>query len=56
MATIILTIPQYADKLRKKKQNRYSVFKAVQKNKLHLLPGVVNITKVGRYHLLEVTS
>lgn len=56
MSTITLTIPQYVEKFRKNKQNRYSVFKAVQKNKMHLLPGVINIVKVGRYSLLEVRA
>lgn len=56
MSTVTLTIPQYADQLRKDKQNRHSVFKAVKKNKLHLLPGVIKITKIGRYTLLEVVT
>lgn len=54
MSTITLTIPQYAKQLRAKKQNRHSVYKAVKKNKLGLLPGVIRIIKVGRYSLLEV--
>lgn len=56
--TTTLTIPQYSAQLEKqliKKMNRHSVYKAVDKNKLHLLPGVVKINKIGRYTLLEVT-
>jgi hypothetical protein len=53
--TITLTIPQYANQLKKKK-GRIAVFNAVKQNKMHLLPGVVAITKVSRYFLLEVSK
>lgn len=52
MSTETLTIPQYAKK--HKNRSRIAVFKAVKKNKLHLLPGVVKINKPGRDYLLEV--
>lgn len=52
MPTELLTIPQYAKK--HKKKTRIAVFKAVQKNKFHLLPNVIKITKPGRDYLLEV--
>jgi len=52
MPTETITIPAYAIK---KKKDRTSVFKAAQKNKMHLLPDVVKIIKVGKYRLLEVT-
>lgn len=55
MSTRLLTIPLYAKEIKSKKiMNRHSVFKAVQKNKLHLLPGVISIKKVGTYYLLEM--
>jgi hypothetical protein len=54
MPTEILTIPQYAAK-QKPKKDRTAVFKAAKNEKLHLLPDVVKIIKVGRYRLLEVT-
>lgn len=54
MPTEMLTIPQYANK-QKPKKDRTAVFKAAQQEKLRLLPGVVKIIKVGRYRLLEVT-
>jgi hypothetical protein len=53
MSTTV-TIPHYAKKI--KKCSRQAVLKAVQKNKLHLLPGVIKTTKVGRDYLLEITS
>lgn len=53
MATISLTIPKYAKQLRPKK-SRIAVYKAVIKDKRHLLPNVVSITKVGRDYILEV--
>jgi len=59
MSTILLTTQQYSDRMKKnkvKQMNRFSVFKAIQKNKLHRLPGVISIQKVGRYSLLEVVA
>lgn len=50
--TTTLTIPQYA---KLKNKDRTCVFKAVKKNKLHLLPDVVSIKNVGRFCILEVT-
>lgn len=52
MKTQQLTIPQYADKI--KKSSRQAVLKAVKKKKLHLLPSVVDIKKIGRDYILEV--
>ncbi len=57
--TTTLTIPQYSVHLKErgiKKMNRQNVFKAVDNNRLDLLPGVIKINKVGRYTLLEVTT
>lgn len=48
-----LTIPKYAEKIGKE---RTTVFRAVKNKKLHLLPGVVDIKKIGRDYLLEVTT
>lgn len=48
-----LTIPAYAKKINRE---RTTVFRAVQKEQLHLLPGVIKIIKVGRYRLLEIAS
>jgi hypothetical protein len=57
MPNSILTIPQYVKHIKGiKKISRQGVLKSVQKNKLHLLPGVVKTTKIGRDHLLEVST
>jgi len=53
MSNVLLTIPDYAKKIKK---SRIAVYKAVTKNKLHLLPDVVNIKKIGKYYILEVSK
>lgn len=50
---ITLTTPQYA---KIKKCSRQAVLKAAKENKLNLLPGVIKIKKVGRFHLLEMSK
>lgn len=54
MPTEQLTIPQYAKKYTKVK--RHAILKSVKGKKMHLLPGVVKTTRIGRYFILEVTT
>jgi hypothetical protein len=54
MPTKTLTIPQYAKQVKKK--SRIAVFNAVKGKKIHLLPGVISIQKIGRDYLLEVIT
>lgn len=53
MANKLITIPDYCKTI--KKVSRQAVLKAIKNKKPHLLPNVVNITKLGRDYLLEVT-
>lgn len=52
-STISLTTTEYAKKCNKSRQ---SIHKAASKNKIHLLPGVKKITRVGIYYFLEVSA
>jgi len=55
--TILLTTEEYSKYgLKDKTVTQQAIRKAIAKNKLHLLPGVVSIKKAGKYHLLEVNS
>lgn len=49
--TITMTTGQYA---KERGKERTTVFKAAQKNRFDLLPGVIDIKKSGTTYLLEV--
>jgi len=53
--TTFITTEEYAKSGRKGKTvSQQSIRKAIAKNKMELLPGVISIKKSGKYHLLEV--
>lgn len=55
--TTFITTEEYAKSgLKGREVSQQSIRKAITKNKMHLLPGVISIKKSGKYHLLEVAK
>ncbi len=52
MATQFLTTTEYAKMIKKCQPS--GIRRALRKKKLHLLPGVISIKKVGKNSILEV--
>jgi len=55
--TKFITTEEYSKGGYKKKPvSQQAIRKAIAQNKRDLLPGVISITKSGKYHLLEVAK
>jgi hypothetical protein len=55
--TKFVTTEEYSKMLLKDEPvTQQAIRKAIKKNAMHLLPGVISITKSGKYHLLEVAK
>ena len=55
--TKFITTEEYSKSGYKDKNvTQQAIRKAIKYNRKHLLPGVINIHKSGKYHLLEVAK